>query len=224
MSNDTASSGSVRTTADGADRTRATALRRAAGVVLALLAAGLLALHATVTYGMTSEYDFAAGDLQPIDVMILLLVACLALLLLLGARGLLCARRPTTAVLVVVVLALFCGAAAASATLGAAAHDRRTTTVATACSAQDRELLAAVEHPGFRLGPLGDSDGTCVLRLSPQTGAATAVSGLTADLADAGWRTAGPDGGTATLERDGAVLTVTAETDGKATELVLTLR
>lgn len=173
---------------------------------------------------MTSEYDFVAGDLQPIDVMILLLVACLALLLLLGARGLLGARRPTTGLLAVAVLAVFGGAAAASATLGAATHDRRTTTVATACSAQDRELLAAVEYPGFRLGPLGDPDGGCVLRLSPQTDAATAVSGLTADLARAGWRTAGPDGETATLERDGAVLTVTAETHDRATELVLTLR
>lgn len=184
----------------------------------------MLALHATFTYGMTSEYDFVAADLQPIDVLILLLVAGLALLLLLAARRLLGTRRPTTAVLAIAVLAVFCGAAAASATLGGAAHDRRTTTVATACSAQDRELLAALEYPGFRLGPLGDPAGGCVLRLSPQTEGATAVSRLTADLARDGWRTAGSVGETASLERDGMVMTVTAETDDKAVELVLTLR
>lgn len=189
-----------------------------------MLAAGLLALHATFTYGMTSQYDFVAGDLQPIDVMILLLVACLALLLLLGARDLLGARRPTTAVLVAAVLTLFCGAATASATLGAAAHDRRTTTVATACSgpgpraARSRGVprlpARAAQRPGRRLRapPL------------PADRRGDRVSGLTADLARAGWRTAGPDGETTTLERDGAVLAVTAETDDKATELVLTLR
>ena len=225
MSNVRTSHGSARTTDDGYPSTPEDALRRAAGILLALLAAGLLALHATLTHGLTSEYGFVPGDLQPIDGMVLLLVAGLDLLLLLAARRLLGVRRPTAAVLAVVVPAVFCGAAAVSATLGGAAHDRRTTTVRTACSAQDREQLAAVEYPGFRLGPFGDPDGGCVLRLSPQThDAATAVADLTADLVGEGWRTTGAIYQTVMLERDGAVLTVNAETDGKAVELVLTLR
>ena len=207
-----------------ADMVRSTPMRWVAAVVLSVLAVGLLGFLVALTYGLTSEYDFTAGNLQPFDVMVVLLMGCLALLLLLGARQCVGARRPPTAVLAVTVLTVFGGAGAASAVLGGAAHDRRTATVASACSAQDRELLAAVDFPGFRLGPLGDPNGGCVLHLAPQTDAATAIADLTANLERDGWQTVEPGGETATLERDGMVLTATTLSDGKATELVLTLR
>ena len=197
--------------------------RRAAAVLLALLATGLLALLITVTYGMTSEYDFTAGRLQPVDVMIVLLLGCVALLLLLGARSQLGARRPTTVVLALAVLSTFAGGAVASATLGGAVHDRRTATVANACSAEDRELLGGIRFTGYRVGPFGDTDGGCVLHLSPDTATATAIADLTSTLEGDGWRAAESGGKTLTLRQGDAVLTLAAS-DIEPTELVLTLR
>jgi len=199
-------------------------MKRAAAVMLALLAVGVLALLLTLTYGLTNEYDFVAADLQPVDVMIVLALGCVALLLLLGARSQAGARRPATAVLAVTVLVVFAGSAAASAVLGGAAHDRRTATVARACSVEDRQLLAGVDFTGYRDGPNGDTDGRCVLKLFPDTEVTTAVADLTAALEREGWRAAESGGETLTLERGGAALTLSTVSDGKTTELVLTLR
>lgn len=199
-------------------------MKRVAAVLLSVLAAGVLLLFVALTYGLTSEYDFEPARFQPVDVVIVLLLGCVALLILLGARACLGARRPRTLPLAIAVLTVFGGAGAASAVLGGAAHDRRSTTVANACSLQDRELLAAVAFPGFRLGPLGDPNGGCVLRLSPQTDAATAVADLTAALEREGWRTSERAMETVTLQRDGLVLEMTTVADDKTSELVLTLR
>jgi hypothetical protein len=198
-------------------------MKRAAAVMLASLAVALLALLITATYGLTNEYDFVAADLQPVDVMIVLLLGCVALLLLLGARSQVGARRPATAVLAVTVLVVFAGSAAAGAVLGGAAHDRRTATVASACSVEDRELLAGVDFTGYRDGPHGDTDGGCVLNLFPDTETTTVVADLTAALERDGWRAAESGGETLTLERGGAVLTLSTVSDDKTTELVLTL-
>jgi len=192
--------------------------------VLALLAVGLLAVLLTGTYGLTAEYGFVAGDLQPVDVGIVLLLGLLAVLLLLGAQGQVGTRRPSTPVLAVTVLALFAGGAAVSSALGGAAHARRAANVASACSAQDRALLAAVEFAGYRDGPHGNPDGGCVLRLHPATEAEAAGARLTAELERDGWRPSEPRGDAPTFERDGAVLMLSAVSDDKTTEILLTLQ
>lgn len=207
-----------------ADKAHAGPMKRLWAAMLVLLAAGLLALQITLTYGLTSMYGFVPRNLQPVDVIITLLLGSVALLLLLGARSQVGARRPRTAVIAVTFLSVFAGSAAASAVLGGAANDRRRTTVANACSAEDRELLAGVEFTGYRYWPYGDTDGGCVLRLSPNTGAtATAIADLTAALEGDGWRGAESGGETLTPERGDAALTL-AVSDDEPTELVLTLR
>lgn len=192
--------------------------------MLAVLAAGLLGLLVSVTYGLTSEYDFVASTVGPINGLIVLASAGIALLLLLGARGQVGSHRSSTAGLAIAVLVVFAGSAVVSALLGGADHDRRAATVARACSAQDRALLTGVTFPGPRLGPLGDASGGCVLRLSPQVDPISAVDDVTAALTRDGWRRTEGGDQAPTFERHGAVMTVTAESDGKATEVVMTLR
>lgn len=64
--------------------------------------------------------------------------------------------------------------------------------MASACSAEDRELIAGVQLTGYRLGPFGDPDGGCVLHLSPNTATATAVADLTSALERDGGGPPGP--------------------------------
>lgn len=120
-------------------------------------------------------------------------------------------------------LALFAGGAAAGSALGGAAHDRRTATVRSACSTDDRDLLAAVELPDYRNPPRGDPSGGCVLHLHPRQDAGTAVADLTAGLERDGWRSTEERGDALTLERDGAVLSVVTVSDDKTTEILLTV-
>lgn len=141
---------------------------------------------------------------------------------LLGVRGTLDASRPPRAVLAVAVVVLFAVVGAAAATLGAQAHDRRTTAVATGCSPSDVDLLTSIDAPG-RTDPVGEQDGGCSATFSGPPDQARARDDAADALRRDGWRPGGGEDGDQLFEREAEVLGLSSFSDGKVTDVRLTL-
>jgi hypothetical protein len=198
-------------------------VRHAVAIVLTTVAALVLAASASVTYGLAASYgaDTPAHGLGA--VFLVLLPAGLALLCLVGARDPVGGPRPTTGVLTVGVLVVFAATGAAAAAYGGRVHERERAAQTTACSPDDLALLAAVDAPGAHSEPAGDGDGGCSMVVSWVPDVDLASARVVASLEDGGWQRAAGDGHEQVFEREDAVLHLTASSDGKATQVRLTL-
>lgn len=198
-------------------------MRHAVTVVLTAVAAAFLAVSASLVHGLASEYGaavFPGGSWA----VVMLVAAGLALLCLVGARGAAGRPRPPTSVLAAGVLVLFVGTGAAAVAHGGSVHERNSAAEAAACSPGDVALLAAVDAPGAQSEPTGSADGGCSMVVSSVPDVARAEAEVTTALERGGWQRTALDGDGQVFERDGELLRITAVSDGKATDVRLTLQ
>ena len=188
--------------------------------LLCVGAAAVLGLSASATYGIAAEYGASAA--YGGWLLVALLPTLLALACLLGVRGVLGASRPPRAVLAAVVIALFAVVGVAAITLGGQAHDRRTTAMAAGCSPSDVELLSSIDVPG-RTDPVGEEDGGCTVTFAGVPEAAQATADASDALSRAGWQPRGREDDDVLFEREGEVLRLSSFSDGKVTDVRLTL-
>lgn len=120
-----------------------------------------------------------------------------------------------------VVLLAVVGATAV--TLGGQAHDRRTTARATGCSPGDVELLSPIGAPG-RTEPAATETGGCTVTFSGPADETRARSDVADALRRAGWRPRGREDDDQLFEREGEVLRLASSSDGKVTDVRLTLQ
>ena len=194
-------------------------MQHAVAVVLVGVALLVLAAVTSLTYGLTVEY----GDstVQGLGWLVLVLVpAGLALLCLLGARDPVGPPRPRTSVLAVGVVVVFAATVTGAQAYGGLVHERNREARTAACSPEDVALLTAVDAPGAHSEPLGDEDGGCSVVVSWVPDVAVATAAVVSSLERGGWQ---PTGSASVFRRGDAVLQVSAGSDGKATEVRLTL-
>jgi len=197
---------------------------RAVAIVLAAVAAGLLAVSAAVISGLSSEYGAGVfGDGLSWAVLVLV-PAGLALLCLVGARDPVGRPRPRTSVLALGVLGVFAATGAGAVAYGGSVHERDREAEASACSAGDLALLTAVEAPGVRSAPAGDADGGCSVLVSWVPDVARARAEVVGGLERAGWQQIARDGHEQVFQREDDVLRLSVTSDGKATDVRLTLQ
>lgn len=192
-------------------------------VVLTAVAAALLLGSAAVLHGLASAYGAGVVSDVPSWAVLVLVPAALALLCLVGARDPVGPPRPRTSVLAVGVLVVFCVTGAAATAHGGSVHERERAVEATACSPGDQALLRAVDAPGVRSEPAGDADGGCSMLVSWVPDADLATARVAAGLEGGGWRLTGREGDEQLWRLGEAVLRVSASSDGKATDVRLTL-
>ena len=193
-------------------------------IVLAVVAAALLAASASVTYGLSATYGAGTPYEGGVGwVLLVLLPAGLAVLCLVGARDPVGRPRPRTSVLVAGVLVVFAATGAAAAAYGGSVHERERAAEATACSPGDLALLAALDAPGARSEPAGDADGGCSVLVSSVPDLGRAVAEVEAGLERERWRRIGRDADAEVFQRGEDVLRLSAVSDGKATDVRLTL-
>lgn len=199
-------------------------MRHAVALVLTAVAAALWGLSAVAIHGLAAEYgaDVFADGLSA--AVLVAVPASLALLCLVGARDPLRRPRPRTSVLAVGVLVLFAATGAAAVAHGGSVHERDRAVIGTACSSGDVALLAAVDAPGARSEPAGEPDGGCSVVVSSEPDVASAVAEVTAALERGGWQRTAQDGDERVFERADDVLRLSAVSDGKVTDVRLTLR
>ena len=197
-------------------------MRHAVAVVLVLVAVLVLGAATSLAFGLAAEYG---GDvLQDGSAIVLaLLAAGPVLLCLLGARDPVGRPRPRTSVLAVGVLVVSAVSVSAAAAYGGRVHERDLAARTTACSPQDVELLRAVDAPGTHTEPAGDADGGCSVLVSWVPDADLATARVAAGLEGGGWRLTGREGDEQLWRLGEAVLRVSASSDGKATDVRLTL-
>jgi hypothetical protein len=126
-------------------------------------------------------------------------------------------------VLAVAVLVVFGAAVSGASAYGGIVHERDRAARTTACSPEDVALLTAVDAPGAHTEPAGDADGGCSVVVSWVPDAAVATAQVVASLERGGWQQTAHDGDDLVLRREQAVLRLSASSDGKATEVRLTL-
>ena len=90
--------------------------------------------------------------------------------------------------------------------------------------ADDLALLAAVDAPGAHSEPAGDADGGCSMVVSWVPDLARAQAEVVAALERGGWERIARDGDEQVFEREDEVLRLFAVSDGKATDVRLTLQ
>ena len=198
-------------------------MQHAVAVVLAAVAAALLAFTAAVIHGLASEYGadvFPGGSWAVVS----LVPAGLALLCLVGARDPVGRPRPRTSVLALGVLGVFMATGAAAVAHGGSVHERDRKAEAAACSADDLALLAAVDAPGAHSEPAGDADGGCSVVVSWVPDLARAQAEVVAVLERGGWQRITREGDEQVFQREYDVLRLSARSDGKATDVQLTLQ
>lgn len=198
-------------------------LRQLMMVVLTAVAATLLALSASLVHGLASEYGadvFPGGSWA----VVMLVPAGLALPCLVAARGVVGRPRPRTSVLAAWVLVVFAATGAAAVVHGGSVHERDSVVEAAACSPADLALLAAVDAPGAHSAPAGGADGGCSMVVSWVPDIARAEAEMTAALERGGWQRSARDGDSQVFERQGEVLRMSVVSDGKATDVRLTLQ
>lgn len=196
-------------------------MRHAVAVVLVGVAALLLAAVTSLAYGLSVEYG--ADVLQDGGQVPLVLVpAGLALLCLVGALPV-GRRRPRVPVLALGVLVVFAATVSGAAAYGASVHERDRDVRTTACSPDDRALLASVDAAGPRSEVMGDELGACSVIVHGEPDVARATAAVVAGLERGGWQRTGSEGEVQVFQREDSVLRVSAASDGKVTDVRLTL-
>ena len=150
----------------------------------------------------------------------LLVPAGLALLCLVGARDPVGPPRPRTSVLAAGVL-LVSATGAAAVAYGDSAYEP--VVEGPVCPEADVALLEAVDAPGARSAPLLDAGGGCSTSLWGVPDPARATADVVAALEQGGWRRTAGEGGALVFRRGTDVLHLSAESDGSATNLRLTV-
>ena len=199
-------------------------MRHAVAVVLLPVAAFVLAASASVAYGLSATYGADTPGLATVVVVLVLVPGGLALLCLLGARDPVGRRRPRTSVLAAGVLVVFAATVTGAVAYGGTVHERDRAARSTACSPEDAALLTAVDAPGAHTEPLGEPDGGCSVVVSWVPDAARAEAEVVSSLERGGWQRADADGAQRVFRRGEAVLRLSASSDGKATDIRLTLQ
>ncbi len=192
-------------------------MRFLASAVLAAVALALLGLTASVLAGLTSTYGPDAV-LNPGLVVLVLVPAALALLCLVGARDPVGPPRPRTPVLAAGVLVVFCATGAAAVAYGATEHVPEEEST---CSPEDQDVLASFDAPGARSLPLEDGAGGCWVTAWGVPDLAEAEAQAVAAVEDDGWRRTAREGDVQVFVRGGAVVRLSAESDGSATNVRL---
>ena len=192
-------------------------------VVLTAVAAALLLGSAAVLHGLASAYGAGVVSDVPSWAVLVLVPAALALLCLVGARDPVGPPRPRTSVLAVGVLVVFCVTGAAATAHGGSVHERERAVEATACSPGDQALLRAVDAPGVRSEPAGDADGGCSVVVSWVPDVSRATARVVEGLQRGGWQRTARDGDQQVFQRGDDVLRLSVVSDGKATDVRLTL-
>lgn len=203
-------------------RGRLSPVRHAVAAVLLVVAALVLALGASLVHGLAAEYGAETPGLGGVAVVVGVVSAGLALLCLVGARAPV-GRRPRPSVLAVGVLVVVPSVLWGAQVHGGRVHERDRAAEGTACSAADRALLTAVDAPGVRSEPVGDADGGCSMLVSEVPDADVATARVAAGLQRGGWRLTGREEDEQVWQRGEAVLRVSASSDGKVTDVRLTL-
>lgn len=199
-------------------------MRHAVAVVLVAVAALALAASANLAYGLSAAYGADTPGLGGLGIVLVLVPGGLALLCLVGARDPVGPARPRTSVLAAGVLVVFGATVTGAVAYGGTVHERDRAAAATACSPEDTALLTAVDAPGAHTEPLGEPDGGCTIVVSWVPDAARAEGAVVSSLERGGWERTGRDGAEQVLRRGGAVLRLSASSDGKATDVRLTLQ
>lgn len=195
-------------------------MQHLAAVVLAAVAAALLVLSAAVVSGLASEYG--AGAVVGLVWAVLVLVpAGLALLCLVGARDPVGPPRPRTSVLAAGVVLVFSVTGAAAVAYGDSAYEP--VVEGPVCPEADVALLESVDAPGARSAPVLDGDGGCTQSLWGVPDRARATADVVAALERDGWRTTAGDAGAQVFRRGTEALHLSAESDGTATNVRLTV-
>ncbi len=192
-------------------------------LVLSGIAALLLAGSANVAYGLAAAYGADATGESVIAVLVVV-PGMLALLCLVGARDPVGPARPRTSVLAVGVLAVFAVTVSGAGAYGGRVHERDQAAMAAGCSPEDTALLTAVDAPGVRTEPSGEPDGGCSMVISGVPDAARAESEVVSSLERGGWQRTDRDGTRQVFRRGEAVLRLSASSDGKVTDVRLTLQ
>ena len=192
-------------------------------IVCTALAAVFLAGSVSVTYGLAAAYGAGTPYEGGLGWALLVLApGGLALLCLIAARDAVGRRRPRTSVLAVGVLVVFTAAGAGAAAYGGSVHERDRAAEAAAGAADDLALLAEVTAAGASTPPAGEADGGCSVVVSSVPDAALAEARVVAALEQAGWRRVRAGDGRE-FERGRALLRLSVTTDGKATDVRLTV-
>ena len=197
-------------------------MQHAVAAVLLVVAGVVLALGASLVHGLTAAYGPDTPGLGGVAVVVGVVCAGLTLLCLVGARDPV-GGRPRTSVLAVGVLGVVAATLWAARAHGANVHERDLAAQGTACSPGDRALLAALDAPGTRSEPLGDAEGGCSTVVSWVPDVDRATARVAVGLEGAGWRLTGLDGEGQRWQRGDAVLRVSASSDGRATDVRITL-
>lgn len=188
--------------------------------LLTAVAVALLALSAAVTSGLASVY----GPDAVLNAGLLLLVlapAGLALLCLIAARDPVGPPWPRTSALAAGVLVVFCATGAAAVAHGAHSHVPEQ---ASTCSPDDLALLESFDAPGARSLPLSDAAGGCSVSVWGVPDLATAEAEAFDAVERDGWRRTAREGDVQVFERGAAVVRLSAESDGSATNVRLEVR
>ena len=199
-------------------------MQHAVGLFLSALAALVLAASAWVTYGLSAGYGAEVVTGGGGWVILWLAPAALALLCLVGASDPVGRLRVRVPVLAAGVLAVFAATGAAAAEYGGRVHVRDRAAQASACSVDDVSTLTGLDARGIgRSEPAGDPDGGCSMVVWGGPDAGLAEAEVTAALERGGWQPVGPDGSERVFQREDRVLRLSAVSDGKATDVRLTL-
>jgi hypothetical protein len=110
-----------------------------------------------------------------------------------------------------------------AAAYGDSVYQRDREAMATACSPQDVALLAALDAPGPRSEVMGDEAGGCSVLVSGAPDEARATADVVASLQRGGWQRTAGEGVEQVFSRGEAVLRLFASSDGKVTDVRLTL-
>jgi hypothetical protein len=199
-------------------------VRYAVPAVLVGVAALLLAGSANVAYGLAAAYGADTPGTWSVIAVLVVVPGGLALLCLIGARDPVGPPRPRTSVLAAGVLAVFAATVSGADAYGGRVHERDRAAMATACSPEDTALLTAVDAPGAHTEPSGEPDGGCSMVISWVPDAARAEAEVVSSLERGGWQRTERDGAEQVLRRGEAVLRLSASSDGKATDVLLTLQ
>jgi hypothetical protein len=200
-------------------------VRYAVAIAFSAVAMLLLAFSANANYGLAAEYGASAPYGGGFGWVLLVLVpAGLALLFLLGARDPVGTPRPRTSLLAVGVLVVFLATGTAAAAYGGSVHREEQLSQASACSVDDVALLAAVDAAGVHSEPAGDPAGGCSTVISGVPDAARAEADVVSALERGGWQRIADEGDEQVFQREDRVLRLSAVSDGKATDVTLTLQ
>ena len=199
-------------------------MQHAVALLLTALAALVLAASAWATYGLSATYGAGVFSQGGGWAILALAPAALALLLLVGARDPAGRPRARLSALAAGVLVVFAGTGAAASAYGGSVHSRDQLAQASACSVDDVSTLTGLDALGNgHSEPAGDPDGGCSMVVWGGPDAGLAEAEVTAALERGGWQPIASDGSERVFQREDRVLRLSAVSDGKATDVRLTL-